>query len=94
MSAKPPFYVACYGGFLCVERYLPPVGSKARTDQDGYVTKTYTVPDVRLASTWSDFETADDAAKWAVGLLYPPDLRYFAVLAPIFGQSDMEGVDD
>lgn len=94
MSAIPPFYVACYGGFLCVERYYPAPGAKGRTDQDGTITKTYTVADVRLATSWTDFEDADAMAKWAMGRMYPPDLRYFAILAPTFGNSDLEDNDD
>lgn len=74
MSA--PYYIAVYGGFLVVEHYPGP-------DQRP-VTKVYTVANVRHASPWASFERADATAKWAVGQLYPPDLRYFAILAPAF----------
>lgn len=76
MSA--PYYVAVYGGFLVVEYYNGPL------KQDGYherLCKAYTIADVRSATPWNGFELADAAAKWAVNHLYPPDLRYFAILA-------------
>lgn len=75
----PPYYVAVYGGFLVIESYDTPHGER---------TKTYTVPNVRLASPFPQYLDADAAAKWAVGQLYPPDLRYFAILAPTFGTED------
>lgn len=74
---KAPYYIAVYGGFLVVEKYPGPVGRPE-------VSKMYTVGDVRLATPWHDFASADAAAKWAVGQLYPPDLRYFALLAAAF----------
>lgn len=74
MSA--PYYIAVYGGFLVVERYPDDVGRD--------ITKVYTVPNVRHATPWPDFGAADAAAKWAVGQLYPPDLRYFAILTGAF----------
>lgn len=77
---KPPFYIALYGGFLCVEHYS---GLDNRR-----ITKAYTVADVRLATPWDTFEQADLTAKWAVKQLYPPDLRYFAILAPTFGHAE------
>lgn len=67
----PPFYIAVHGGFLIIERYATPHGQQ---------TKVYTVGDVRLATPFDSFEQADANAKWAVGQLYPPDLRYFALL--------------
>lgn len=70
MSA--PYYVAVYGGFLVIEHYDTP---------HGRLTKTYTIANVRCATQWDDFKTADLAAKYAVNHLYPPDLRYFALLA-------------
>lgn len=84
-ASIPPFYVALYGGFLCVETYTPLPNTARRTDADGNISKYYTVADVRMATPWPSFEDADAAAKWATGLLYPPDLRYSAVLAPSFG---------
>jgi hypothetical protein len=74
-----PYYVALYGGFLVIESY---------DSLDGPRTKTYTMTDVRLATPYDTFEKADSAAKWAVGHLYPPDLRYFAILTPSFGGQD------
>lgn len=75
MSA--PYYVALYGGFLVIESYATPGGDR---------TKTYTVADARLAQPFATYEQADATAKWAVNQLYPPDLRYFAILAPSFGE--------
>jgi hypothetical protein len=69
MSA--PYYVALYGGFLVVERYL----ADNRT-----ITKAFTDTNVRLASQFDTFDEADATAKWAVNQLYPPDIRYFAIL--------------
>jgi hypothetical protein len=74
MSA--PYYVAVYGGFLVIETYPDGAG---RT-----ITKVYTVPNVRHATPWPNFLIADSTAKWAVGQLYPPDLRYFAILTGAF----------
>lgn len=67
-----PYYVAVYSGFVVIERYDTP--------QKGEVTKCFTTPDCRSASTFQTFDDADAAAKWAVAHMYPPDLRYFAVL--------------
>lgn len=78
MSA--PYYVAVYGGFLVIERY--------QTHANGVRTKAYTVADCREAEPFNTFDQADSAAKWAVMHLYPPDLRYFAILAPSFGEQD------
>lgn len=69
MSA--PYYVALHGGFLVVEGYDTPTGWRE---------KAYTVSDCRLATPYPSFEKADAVAKWATGHLYPPDLRYFALL--------------
>jgi hypothetical protein len=77
MSA--PYYVALYGGFLVIESY---------DTVDSVRTKAYTVADVRLAEPFDTFDQADAAAKWAVNKLYPPDLRYFAILAASFGTED------
>jgi hypothetical protein len=71
-----PYYIALYGGFLVVEDYATPGGNR---------TKVYTVANSRLATPFDTFEQADGAAKWAANTLYPPDLRYFAILAPSFG---------
>lgn len=68
---NPPYYVAVYGGFLAVEAYDTPAGERI---------KVFTEQNVRLASPFDTFAKADAAAKWAVGHLYPPDLRYFALL--------------
>jgi hypothetical protein len=68
-----PFTLAMYGGFLVVETYDVPGGNR---------TKVYTVPNVRLATVYDTFEAADAAAKWAANHLYPPDLRYYAILQP------------
>jgi hypothetical protein len=68
-----PFYVAVYGGFLVAEEY------KAGNRQ-GKAMRIYTIADVRQADTWDTFAEADNIAKLAVEHLYPPDLRYFAVL--------------
>jgi hypothetical protein len=70
-----PFYANLYGGFLVVEEYAGPDMRK--------VTKTYTVPDVRLATPWPSFADADRRAKQSASQLYPPDLRYFAILAAV-----------
>lgn len=70
----PPYYVALYGGFLVAESYFV-----AGRKED--VTRMYTVADVRQADTWDTFAEADTMAKLAVEHLYPPDLRYFAILA-------------
>lgn len=70
MSA--PYYVALYGGFLVVERY--------RTDDNRTITKAFTDTNVRLASPFATFDEADATAKWAANQLYPPDIRYFAIL--------------
>lgn len=85
-AAIPPFYVACYGGFLCVETYMPAPGLKRRTDENGNVTKCYTIADVRMATPWPTFIEADEAGHWATGVMYPPDFRYYAILAPAFGE--------
>lgn len=69
---NPPYYIACYGGFLVIE------------DVPNGHTRTFTVSNVRLATTFSSFLHADAAAKWAVGRLYPPDLQYFALLQVAF----------
>jgi hypothetical protein len=69
----PPYYVAVYGGFLVAESFYV-------AGRDEEVTRMYTVTDVRQADTWDTFEQADTIAKIAVEHLYPPDLRYFAVL--------------
>lgn len=77
-----PYYVAVFGGFLVVETYATPDdegGSRSRT-------KAYTIADVRSATQWPTFESADATAKWAVNHLYPPDLRYFAVLVAPQGE--------
>jgi hypothetical protein len=67
-----PYYVALYGGFLVAEEYsVPGKGTEIRR---------FTVPDARQADTWDTFGQADKAAKIAVDQLYPPDLRYFAIL--------------
>lgn len=84
LAVTAPYYIACYGGFLCIENYWD--------NNDNRQSKAYTVGDVRVATPWDDFEAADAAAKWAVTRLYPPDLRYFAILAPTFGQ--FEGDDE
>lgn len=76
MSA--PYYVAVYGGFLVVESY-PVAGPRERN-----VTKVYTVGNMRHATPWDSFAAADLAAKQSVGFLYPPDLRYFAILVAAF----------
>ena len=69
---KAPFYVAAYGGFLVVERYR---------DNDGAErVKVFTEPNVRMASVFDSFDEADSTAKWAIGRMYPPDIRYFAIL--------------
>lgn len=67
------YYVAVYGGFLVTEFYDTSVGPKA---------KAYTVADPRLATPFPTFDQADRTAKWATHRLYPPDLRYFAILVP------------
>lgn len=67
-----PYYVNVYSGFLVVESY--------KTSQNGQVTKCFTTPDCRSASTFDSWDDADRTAKWAVGLMFPPDLRYFALL--------------
>lgn len=72
----PPYYVAVFGGFLVIEYY----DGTPRDGQPMRICKTYTIADVRSATTWHTFEAADAAAKWAVTHLYPPDLRYFALL--------------
>lgn len=69
-------YVALYGGFLVVEHY--PAGARQAT-------KAYTVPDARLATPFMGVDQADACAKWASHQLYPPDLRYFALLTPATG---------
>jgi hypothetical protein len=74
-----PYYIAGYGGFIVVESYPGPSGN---------IDKLYTVPNVRLATPFPSYEQADAAAKWAINKLYPPDLRYFAILAPTFGEHD------
>lgn len=71
-----PYYVAVYGGFLVIESYDAPDMRR--------ITKAYTISDARSATPWHDFDAADAAAKWAVNQLYPPDLRYFAILQPAF----------
>lgn len=70
-----PYYVAAYGGFLVSEEY---------DTLDGRQQKLYTVCNVRLAKPFDSFEKADAFAKWAVHRLYPPDLRYFAILGNPF----------
>lgn len=40
----------------------------------------YTVPDLRIATRFRSFLAADNAAKWAVRKLFPPDVEYFALL--------------
>lgn len=73
-----PYLIAVYGGFVVVESYPAP-------DNERTITKVYTVADARSATAYPDFASADAAAKWAVNTLYPPDLRYFALLqAPTF----------
>jgi hypothetical protein len=73
----PLYYVAVYGGFVVMDEYR--AGDILRQ-------KIYTVPDARLATPFASFEAADSAGKHAVARLYPPDLRYFAILRPTFGQ--------
>lgn len=76
MGLHAPYFIAVYGGFLVVESY---------PDHDDKIhTKVYTVANVRHATPWPNFEAADGAAKWAVGTLYPPDLRYFGILTMAF----------
>ena len=67
-----PCYIALYGGFLVVEAYDAPPGAS--------ITKCYTVSDCRSATPYPTFAAANAVAKWAANYLYPPDLRYFALL--------------
>jgi hypothetical protein len=69
------YYVALYGGFLAVEEYAGP---------RGMIRRMYTMADARLATPFDSFDEADAAGKAAAQYLYPNDLRYFAVLAPVF----------
>lgn len=65
--SHPPYFVACYSGFLVIE----------------YVEdrrKVYTVPNVRLATPFPSFDNADAAARTAIFAMYPPDLQYYAIL--------------
>lgn len=68
-----PYVIAVYGGFVVVESYDTPHGKQQ---------KLYTISDSRSATPFDTFEKADATAKWAVGKLYPPDLRYFAIFVP------------
>lgn len=74
-----PYYVAMYGGFLVLDEY---------STDGGLVQKLYTVADVRLASPFDTYLHADSCAKWAVGKLYPPGRRYFAIMCASFGSGE------
>jgi hypothetical protein len=82
-----PYYVAVCGGFLVVEYYGSAVAKNGKRER---ICKSYTIADVRSATTWPTFELADAVAKWAVAHLYPPDLRYFAVLQVASGAAPPE----
>lgn len=73
------YYVALYGGFAVNEQYP--------TRENGTTTKTFTTADIRTATSWDTAEAADAFAKYAVQMLYPPDLRHFAVLRTTTGGS-------
>ena len=67
------FYVAMCTGFLVIETRRTPTGER---------TRAFTVPNPRVATPFDSFHQADAAGKWAGGYLYPPSVRYYAVLQP------------
>jgi hypothetical protein len=74
MSA--PYYVALCNGFVQLEDEAHP---------DDAIRFTLT-RNVRLATSFSTFEQADDFGNWAVEAL-PAGLRYFAILQSTIGGS-------